>query len=228
MIFQLRSSKRFYFLILIIGIILATAIFVFFFLNRKQSTPQEFDEKAIQFENQILDELAKNGNHLGTKERVMLDFETLQNPITSDKIRFESLIKIANTVADEYYETNVPFYRNFITKDLNNYAKEKFPKSYSPNLFIVLCADSTCGEPESSEIKEIINYVNKSKIDESTKNSILQNIKNMSFLSKENIDDKEFMAKFIDNQLNRYDDPDALQASSLLKNYFRQNYNITL
>jgi hypothetical protein len=194
----------------------------------KQRSASQYETDLYLLSDEITDKINSHENLVSSKERISSNLEILRNETIDDQKRYEELIFLINNIADAYYGTNDPFFRNFISKDLNSFTKKHFSDQYSSNYFVIACADATCGEDTPKQMEEIITIIKNSKIDEGTKNAILKNVKNMSFLPKENLDEKEYIAEFIIGQLNREEDQDASKAATLLKEYFRSNFNVDL
>lgn len=219
-----RKSK---YLLIILLIILFTIITLSIYFFRSTIDSKQY-KQAHEIQRNMLKELEIRANYPPTIERAKENLEILGNRKFSDQQQYEALIGFVNVLGDAYYSSNDPFFRKYISKELNNYAKDFFPDLYSQSVFVVLCADSECGNPQPEEIKDVIEIVNKSSLDTGTKDIIIKNITNMAFIPRQNLDEKEYMTHFIINQLERENNEEASQAASLLKQYFKNSFDLNL
>lgn len=200
--------------------IIAVFVGIFLIRNTGQSgltkTTKEINSKALAFNKSL------------STQRVEEELAIINNTKLSDEERFKSLSDIYFYFSFAYSTSHDPAIREFVNKTFAKFANENFPKIQSNDdskrVFMIPCADPSCGQEIDPKIKEIINKIMNSNIDTNLKNRVKGNIEVAAYKLEEDKEDKLFGFGIAKRQLEQSGNPTASEAGNLLKIYVKEKY----
>jgi len=147
---------------------------------------------------------AKTDMSSSIRSRIYQKFTILESKNSSPTQGYQAINQITIFISSTYSQTHNPQYRRIIN-DLDRFAKNNFSKQYNKNDFFTICQDSTCqDEPTPAQIVKIIDEINKSDMPDGVKNSLVLNLTNANYMTKNNRYDKFIVYNFVANQLKSY------------------------
>jgi len=214
-----------FFLIIFIGAI--TALFSNnFFKNNKPLDNKELE--TAEFIQEIRSFVKETTDNKTPNERIENELAKLKNDSLSDQKKFEALSNLAFYFADEYATKHNPSVREFSSTVIAKYAKENYPNLYNESMFNFVCADLSCGQELSLEIKQIFKLLDESGAEPEYIDAIKSNLTVIGYIPDSEVDEKKYGFSFIYPQILELNNPKASEAAKILKNYAKQKYNTDL
>lgn len=165
-------------------------------------------------------------SELANSEKVDLNLEKVRDTRLSSRDRYAAFKNIIFDYNAGYFSTHNPALRKFVMENLNEYAKRNFPKEYSAKDFLVACSDLQCGQNINSELKIIIEDIDKSKyIPDYAKRVVLKNLQTVGYSPESDKDQNIFGIELAIDQLDSLAIKQASDAATTLKTYLKNKYN---
>lgn len=213
-------SKRLILLILSIILLLVIAVLTYFLYFQK---PAELKNSEIVTEG-VQKQLEINGKYFN-KTLVNEALDRINNESLSDEQRYEALKDLSFYFSTAYAASHKPELRAY-TESIETFTRENFPKFYEEGLFIIGCADPSCGEKPDGEIKQIQKEINEAGIAFEYLNTINKNLEQAIYIPNEQIEDKKYGFGLAIYQLKFENNPKASAAAEHLTDYVKRKYSI--
>lgn len=182
----LRSNLKFSLLLLILAVI-PLILFLISYIDTKSQSPI----KGYADLNEKIDSLSKDSTIAqdGQYLRMVEKFNDL-GATNSYRQRFKDFQDAYQFLMGAYSYTNNPKLYP-LAKDFLTFGQENFPKDFKKNDYPIFCLDPTCAEnPQPKEILSIIDFLNSSDFPDYIKESTVNDIKNVGYLSDKDINSK--------------------------------------
>lgn len=179
----IKRNKLFSTFIVVVLILLGEIGYTYYITSKSnQKEPNglngynELYKKVVDIQNT---QLSKNSEYFrAIKYLAKTKSESSKNQEYSDlSISFSFIESVyARTNIHEFYS---------LAKDYDTFAKANFSNLYKTNDFFIPCMDTACADsPQPQEIISIINEINGSTVPDLIKKSFVQNLTNITYISK--------------------------------------------
>ena len=152
--------------------------------------------------------------------------DQLNNTKLSKKERYNALDNILFYFGIQYTQTHSPDVRNYVAKDLKEFAKKNFPEYYVEENFNIPCSDPVCGQKITPEFQSFIDQIQKGKLPEYMKSTILLNLKTVAYMPVKDKNNATIGLELVIGDLEASGDKQASDTAKLIKNYLLKTYSI--
>ncbi len=212
-------NKKIISLIFIIFLILLIILLAYLLL--KPSTQKTQNDELVNF-------LQQNANKKYIpKFKLNSALNSLKNKNAKTESQYKEVASLGYYVQDVYFKSNLPEAREYLT-ELNDKAKDKFPKLYNEDDFLVACADPKCGDKPDSEALEFLKIIQNLNVGNIYKSIIITNLKVSFYIPYDTRENKlEKFTNFIlvHNQLLSLNNAEASKSAQTYENYIKKKYN---
>lgn len=196
-------KKNLLLVLFIIGVILILAELIIINNGSHNPTFNKYDLKGYDTFRQNLNKVAsdKTVTNSGDYGRLLGQLNSAENKKLTDKDRYLAIAQAQSYMRFLYTNSHNANFRD-LNSDLEYVAKTNFKSYYQKTDFTMYCQDPTCQDtPQPQEILRVIDEIKASSIADYSKQSNIDNLLNVGYMSKNNIDAKVYsyivMSKFI-------------------------------
>ena len=211
-------------LISLLLIFFVTIIFLSSYIIYKDGKIRSLQKSADSFAESVRKDSSSRNKDGKIPEQVEQQLKIVVDLKSPKKNRYIALTNLAFFYSNEYALTNDPSVRQVSSNILGGYAKDNFSDLYNESVFNFICADPKCGQPIPSEVKKVLDLIDKNTtMSNIAKSTISKNLKNAGHMTDK--DEGLFGLQLSLNQLKREGTPEASEAAKILLDYMKKEYN---